>query len=63
MKEKNIKLARRITGGGAVYQDLGNTCWTFISNKLETKINNQILCKSLLDLNINNPFIGIVIGQ
>ena len=53
MKEKNIKLARRITGGGAVYQDLGNTCWTFISNKLETKINNQILCKSLLDLNIN----------
>ncbi|OHT13546.1 lipoyltransferase and lipoate-protein ligase containing protein [Tritrichomonas foetus] len=53
MKEKNILLARRPTGGGAVYQDLGNTCWTFLAPKLEIKENTQVLLSALTSLGID----------
>eukprot|EP00736_Rhodelphis_marinus_P006058 Rmarinus@m.3874 len=49
MEQKGIHLARRQSGGGAVYQDLGNSCFTFMGPREEFKkeINNSIICRAL----------------
>mgnify|MGYP000061867058 CR=1 FL=1 len=49
MEQDGIKLARRQSGGGAVYHDIGNTNFTFMSSKnsYDKSINNSIITNAL----------------
>ncbi|KAF0852675.1 mitochondrial lipoate-protein ligase A [Andalucia godoyi] len=49
MEDDRVLLARRKSGGGAVFQDLGNTCFTFMSpmESYSKDNNGRILIESL----------------
>ena len=54
MEQDEVTLARRRSGGGAVYQDLGNTCFTFLAPKQYFNVddNNEVLLGALKSLGI-----------
>lgn len=58
--EDGVKLARRKTGGGAVYHDMGNACFTFISERddFSKEKNNKIVLNALKLLNIDADVSG-----
>ncbi len=55
MEEDGVKLTRRQSGGGAVYHDLGNTNFTFMSSKesYDKEANNQIIVNALKKFNVD----------
>ena len=62
VKENNIKVVRRLSGGGAVFHDLGNINFTFIScndnNFSDFKRFTTPIIEALKNLNINAEFSG-----
>ncbi len=60
MKQDGITLARRNTGGGAVFHDLGNTNFTFLSPKdgYKRESNIQIILDALKKFNIHGEASG-----
>jgi lipoate-protein ligase A len=56
MDDDSIKLARRQSGGGAVFHDLGNTNFTFLNSKenYDKEVNNKIITNAVNSFNLNS---------
>lgn len=55
MEQDNVRLARRSSGGGAVFHDLGNTCFTFMAGKPEydKSVSTALVINALRNLGID----------
>lgn len=54
MEQDGIRLARRSSGGGAVFHDLGNSCFTFMAGKpgYDKTVSTGIILQALAQLGI-----------
>ena len=60
MKKDGVQLARRVSGGGAVYHDKGNVNFSFITHKenYDEKVQLDLICRAVKSLGIPCEFSG-----